>query len=81
MNVSIVAPNKTLYSGKAVAITVPGKNGSFTALENHAPIVSILDKGTISVQAKAESEKVLFEIKSGFVEIHDNIVTICVEVA
>jgi F-type H+-transporting ATPase subunit epsilon len=46
-------------------------------LENHAPIVSTLDKGVITITNKEEVSEI--EIVSGFVEVHDNEVTICVE--
>ena len=80
MTVSIIAPDRNVYSGEAVAITVPSVNGSFTALENHAPIVSLLEKGVIYVQEKDGSEKLSFNIKGGFVEISDNTATACVEI-
>lgn len=79
MKVSIIAPDKKIFSGEATAVTLPSVNGSFTALENHAPIVSLLEKGVILVQTKESAEKQSFSIKSGFVEISDNVVTACVE--
>lgn len=79
MKVSILAPDKQIYSGEATAVTVPSVKGSFTALENHAPIVSLLEKGVIVVEEKASSEKKSFNITGGFVEISDNVVTACVE--
>ncbi|MCQ2350573.1 MAG: F0F1 ATP synthase subunit epsilon [Paludibacteraceae bacterium] len=79
MKVSIIAPDGSIFSGDAVAVTLPSVNGSFTALENHAPIVSLLEKGQILVQESSDSEKKAFDIKGGFVEISDNVVTACVE--
>ncbi|MCQ2360793.1 MAG: F0F1 ATP synthase subunit epsilon [Paludibacteraceae bacterium] len=79
MQVSIIAPDKSVYSGSAYSVTVPSVQGSFTALENHAPIVSILEKGVISVQEKEGGEKLSFNIKGGFVEISDNVATACIE--
>lgn len=77
MNVSILSPLKSLFQGEATSVNLPGKVGAFTILENHAPIVSTLDKGVITITNKEEISEV--EIVSGFVEVHDNEVTICVE--
>ena len=77
MNVSILSPLKSLFQGDATSVNLPGKVGSFTILENHAPIVSTLDKGVITITNKEEISEI--EIVSGFVEVHDNEVTICVE--
>ena len=77
MNVSILSPLKSLFQGEATSVNLPGKLGAFTILENHAPIVSTLDKGVITITNKEEISEI--EIVSGFVEVHDNEVTICVE--
>ena len=77
MNVSILSPLKSLFQGEATSVNLPGKVGAFTILENHAPIVSTLDNGVITITNKEEVSEI--EIVSGFVEVHDNEVTICVE--
>lgn len=45
----IVTPSKTAFKGEIASITVPGTNGSFQVLKNHAPIVSSLEVGSIKV--------------------------------
>ena len=55
----------TLY--EVIRVRVPGSKGSFQMLNNHAPIVSTLEKGMITVR-KPEGEELSFEIKSGLVE-------------
>ena len=77
MNVSILSPLKSLFQGEATSVNLPGKVGAFTILENHAPIVSTLDKGVITITNKDEVSEI--EKVSGFVEVHDNEITICVE--
>ena len=77
MNVSILTPLKSMSQGTATSVNLPGKVGAFTILENHAPIVSTLDKGVITVTNNEEVTEI--EIVSGFVEVHDNEITICVE--
>ena len=48
MVLEIVTPEAVLYKGKVSVVTLPGAKGSFQILENHAPIVSLLEKGTLS---------------------------------
>ena len=47
MYLEIVSPEATLFSGEVTSVTVPGINGEFQMLNNHAAIVSVLAEGTI----------------------------------
>ncbi|MBQ8957561.1 MAG: F0F1 ATP synthase subunit epsilon [Bacteroidales bacterium] len=78
MKVEIISPSETLYSGEATAVTVPSQMGPFTLLEHHAAIVAILEAGKVSL-TEANDEQKEFAIKGGFVENHNNLLTICVE--
>ena len=78
MKVEIISPSSTLYTGEATAVTVPSKLGPFTLLEHHAAIVAILETGKVSfTDDKGEHQEIV--IKGGFVENHNNQLTICVE--
>jgi F-type H+-transporting ATPase subunit epsilon len=78
MTLHIYTPEQTVYSGEAESIMVPGKNQwPFVILNSHAPVVAVLETGVVSyVAQKKEFE---LNIRSGFVEIRENVVTICVE--
>ena len=49
MLLEIVTPEATLFSGEVDAIAVPGVNGEFEMLKDHAPIVSILKEGHVKI--------------------------------
>ena len=49
MILEIVSPEAKLFSGEVTSVTLPGVDGSFQILNNHAPIVSILEKGTVKI--------------------------------
>jgi F-type H+-transporting ATPase subunit epsilon len=85
MYLEIISPEATLFTGEVESLTLPGTNGSFQLLENHAPIVSTLQGGAVkikgditiaeSVQNQFESiskEETLFTISSGTIEMRDN---------
>jgi F-type H+-transporting ATPase subunit epsilon len=48
MKLEIITPEQVYFSGEVASVTLPGKNGSFTVWENHAPIISSLGAGKIS---------------------------------
>lgn len=78
MNVSILSASKNLYSGTATSVAFPGAKSPFTVLDNHAPLISLLNKGNIVI-SNEQSEPISIAIAGGFVEIHNNEVTACVE--
>ena len=49
MHLEIVSPEATLFSGDVKSITVPGINGEFEMLKDHAPIVSLLKEGHVKI--------------------------------
>jgi F-type H+-transporting ATPase subunit epsilon len=70
MYVEIVTPSKTIFEGEAVSVKFPGKGGKFETLNNHAPIISALEKGTITVSTAGGAQH--FEIQGGIVEVLNN---------
>ena len=74
----IISPEKLLFSGCVESATFPGAKGRFTVLYNHAPLISVLEKGTIRYIYEGAEQTLL--ISGGFVEVRNNSVTACVEV-
>jgi F-type H+-transporting ATPase subunit epsilon len=78
MTVEIIDPDKTIYKGEADLIQLPGKDGSFEVLRNHAPLIAILKQGKIKLIDKSENTE-FFEIKGGVIEVLRNKVLILAE--
>ena len=90
MILEIVSPEATLFKGEVTSVTLPGVDGSFQILNNHAPIVSILKHGVIKIEAltftilkeledkftKVNEQTYLLEINSGTIEMKDNKVNV-----
>jgi len=85
MYLEIVSPEATLFSGEVTSVAVPGVNGNFEMLNNHAPIVSLLKEGFVkitgnivldeAVQNKfttGDKNTTLLKIESGTIEMKDN---------
>lgn len=65
-----------LFSGEVKLVEVPGSKGPFVMLKNHAPILSLLEKGKIRVMEESGRERT-FDIKGGVVEnLHNKIVAL-----
>ena len=77
MTLEIISPKGLLFKGEIDAATFPGSAGSFDVLPHHAPLISALHKGTISFEH--EGEKKEQAIESGFVEVKDDQVSVCIE--
>ncbi|HNS16232.1 MAG TPA: ATP synthase F1 subunit epsilon [Bacteroidales bacterium] len=78
MKVEIITPDKTIFSGEAILVQLPGVDGSFEILKNHAPLITILKTGEIKVQGNDEKIR-LFQINGGVVEVLKNKVLVLAE--
>lgn len=85
MYLEIVSPEATLFSGEVESVTVPGINGEFQMLTDHAPIVSLLQAGLVKIGGdvtleeeyedkfeKDASGKTTLSIQSGTIELKGN---------
>ncbi|RAR72573.1 F0F1 ATP synthase subunit epsilon [Flavobacterium aciduliphilum] len=86
MILEIVSPEATLFKGEVTSVSLPGVDGSFQILNNHAPIVSILKQGAIKISAtsfhfekevenkftRVNDQNYTLEINSGTIEMKDN---------
>ena len=85
MHLEIVTPEATLFSGEVESVAVPGVNGEFEMLKNHAPIVSLLKEGYVKIFGDIQLEEEFedkfekgkdrgtwLEINSGTIEMKDN---------
>lgn len=75
-----MTPEGTLFDGEVKGVQLPGTMGSFEVKTLHADIISTLEIGRIVVR-KADGEQKIFAISGGFVEVHDNMLTLLAEAA
>ena len=73
LKLKIVSPEKIEYTGEVEHVVVPGTQGQFEILTNHAPIISTLQKGVVEYDGQQ------LPILGGFVEVQKNEVSLCVE--
>ncbi|MDX1685697.1 MAG: ATP synthase F1 subunit epsilon [Saprospiraceae bacterium] len=80
MKCIVLTPEGELFNDEVTRVKVPGASGQFEILNNHAPIVSALDKGSVIILAKS-GENVNFNITKGFVEVLNNEVALLIQPA
>ncbi|MCE3007082.1 MAG: ATP synthase F1 subunit epsilon [Bacteroidetes bacterium] len=74
MTVELITPDGPVFKGEAHAVQVPGTQGSFQILRNHAPIISTLEKGRLKIDTATESK--VYVIEGGVVEVLNNQVVV-----
>lgn len=75
----LVSPEKLLLSADADSVTVPGTEGEFTVLPGHAPFMSTIKPGILSVTSSSKTDEyILF---GGFAEVGSEGLTILAEEA
>lgn len=74
LNVMLATPEKLVYSGEADSLVIPGLDGYFGVLPNHASMVSVLDIGELKI--RNDNQEYYYAIEGGFCEISNNKVII-----
>lgn len=67
MQFDLVSPERRLASVEASAVQIPGADGDFTAMANHAPTIATLRPGIVTISAATGEEKYL--VTGGFAEV------------
>ncbi|MBS1781744.1 MAG: ATP synthase F1 subunit epsilon [Bacteroidetes bacterium] len=78
MQLEILSPEHKVFTGNVYGVQLPGIQGSFEILENHAPMVAALGKGKMKV-IKDKNTFESYEISGGFVEVLNNKTSILIE--
>jgi F-type H+-transporting ATPase subunit epsilon len=76
----LVSPEKLLFSGNVESVIVPGTEGEFTVLKDHAPLMAMLKPGIVTVEETAAKKARLF-VRAGFADVSSGGLTILAEQA
>lgn len=64
MVITVLTPDREIFQGNITSVKVPGTSGEFQVLKNHAPIVSSLDEGKVTI-VTADGTHRVFDEASG----------------
>lgn len=76
----LVSPERLLVSGEARSVVVPGSEGEFEVLKDHAPFLAMLRPGILRVTGAAGDEQRIF-VRSGFADVNGRGLTVLAEEA
>ncbi|MBN1632715.1 MAG: ATP synthase F1 subunit epsilon [Ignavibacteria bacterium] len=78
MDLEIINPQRTIFKGYVVSVTVPGSKGEFQVLYNHAELISTLATGRIKI-VNEKNEVIYFASSGGIIEVGKNKIIILAE--
>jgi len=78
MQLTLVTPEATFFSGEAAMVEAPGKEGDFGALPGHMPFISTLKAGVVRIHASDSRIQRIF-IAGGIAEVNNTSCTILAE--
>jgi F-type H+-transporting ATPase subunit epsilon len=80
MYLEIVTPEAILFSSEIDSLSVPGVNGEFQMLNNHAPVVSNLKEGTVKIHIHSQAHIDLNDLSGKLVadQADDKILTLSI---
>lgn len=64
----LVSPEELVFSGKVESVVVPGTEGEFTVLKDHAPVVSSMKPGLVVIEEGPAAQTQLY-VRGGFAEV------------
>jgi F-type H+-transporting ATPase subunit epsilon len=79
LHFELVSPEKLVFSGDVQQVDVPGAEGEFGVLEGHAPMVTTLRPGILTVHAGGSAEKIV--VLGGFAEVSAQGLTVLADFA
>lgn len=76
----LVSPERLLFAGDVEDVIVPGTEGEFTVLKDHAPLMSTLKPGIVTIGETGAKRTQLF-VRGGFADVNPAGLTILAETA
>ncbi len=74
---TIATPEGIIFEGKVESAKFPGAAGAFMVLPKHAALISALTAGKVVYTTAGDTHELL--IQGGFVEVKNNVLSVCVE--
>jgi F-type H+-transporting ATPase subunit epsilon len=80
LHFELVSPAKLLFSGDVASVQIPGTDGDMTILPGHAPVLSTLRPGVVTVEKESGAPEKTF-VRGGFAEVNAQGLTLLAETA
>ena len=77
LRVSVISPEQTVFEGEADSVVAPAYDGEVGILTRHAPMLTLLGRGTLRVKAGGAERR--FAVEGGFLQVADDQVRVVTE--
>ncbi|MGR3173932.1 MAG: ATP synthase F1 subunit epsilon [Candidatus Scalindua sp.] len=74
-SLNVITPEKVVYSNEVAAVTAHGSDGYLGVLPEHAPLITTLEPGPLSI-TEPDEKKVTFTVNRGIMEVRKNKVVV-----
>ncbi len=78
MRVTVISPEESVFEGDATAIVAPAHDGEVGILPRHAPFMTLLGEGKLTVRQDGGSDRVLY-VRGGLLQVLDDVVNVIAE--
>jgi len=79
LTVSLISPEATLYEGRVESLVAPAFDGEVGILTGHAPMMTLLGRGTLRLSGTEQGGERSFTVEGGFLQVADNHVRVVTE--
>jgi F-type H+-transporting ATPase subunit epsilon len=74
MRITVISPERAIYDGDATAVRAPAYDGLVGILPGHAPFVTLLGEGVLTVENGGERHE--FQVRQGFLQVVEGVVRV-----
>ena len=78
MRVTVISPEESVFEGEASSVIAPAHDGEVGILPRHAPFMTLLGEGKLTVRQEGGDDKVLF-VRGGVLQVLDDVVNVIAE--
>jgi F-type H+-transporting ATPase subunit epsilon len=81
IHVDVVSAEKSIFSGLAEFVVIPGVMGELGIYPRHAPLISRIKPGAVRIKMPDQSEEEIFFVSGGILEVQPGVVTVLADTA
>ena len=80
VHVDVVSAEKSIFSGLAEFVALPGESGELGILPGHVPLITRIKPGTVRIKLPHDKEELIF-VAGGLLEVQPGLVTVLADTA
>jgi F-type H+-transporting ATPase subunit epsilon len=81
IHVDVVSAQKSIFSGEAKFVALPGEMGELGILPRHTPLITRIKPGAVRIERADNGEEEFVFVAGGILEVQPNVVTVLADTA